>query len=82
MIEAKMTEQRLSDGSKVYNVVLRQRFCRELTTCLWGDDAETREFDDTTLVLPANSAGDADHFVAEFVAMVKRHTAEEAKRTD
>ena len=82
MIEVQMTGQRLSDGSTVYNVVVRQRVCRELAACRWGDDAGAREHDAETLVLPANSAGDADRLAAALVDLVNRHTAEQAKRTD
>ena len=67
MVEAKMVEERLSDGSRAWNVVITQR-----------DELANEQ----VIILPANTAGQADHIVVEFVALVNRHTAEQAKRTD
>ena len=67
MVEARMVEERLSDGSKAYNVVITQL-----------DELANAQ----TIILPANTAGQADRIVATFVELVNRHTAEQAKRTD
>ena len=77
MIEARMVEKVLTDGSKVYDIHIRQMFdvTKDGRRCDGGDE-------ETLLILPANTAADADRFVAEFVAMVNRHTGDVAERTD
>ena len=67
MIEARMVQEQLSDGSRAWNVVITQR-----------DELAHEQ----VIILPANTAGQADRIVADFVALVNRHTAEQAKRTD
>ena len=73
MIEARVIEKMLTDGSKAYDVEIRQMLeCAPGLTPLVA----------ATITLPANSAGEADALVARFVDAVNHFTQEQAKRTD
>ena len=74
MIEARVIEKVLTDGSKAYDVEIRQIDILKSVAATGGDMQ--------VITLPANTAGQADLIVKTVVELVNRHTQEQAKRTD
>jgi len=71
MIEVKMIEERMSDGSKVYGVEIRQAI-NGIHAGLPTD----------IIAIQAISAGHADAMANAIVAAIKVNAVETAKRTD
>ena len=71
MIEVKMVEERMSDGSKVYGVEIRQAI-NGIHAGLPTD----------IVAIAAISAGHADAMANAIVAAIKVNAVETAKRTD
>jgi len=79
MVSVKVNEERLTDGSKAYNLVLTQRMGRELAACLYGDGCPVEDRTET-IELPANSERDANELAEAIARLIARHTAEQVTR--
>ena len=77
MIEMKVVEGRLTDGSTVYNAHIRQTFDFEPDGSRCDGNSEEQ-----VIIIPANTAGYANRIVDDLVRFVNLFTVEVAERTD